>query len=125
MKINLKNETAVNAAIKKAEGRATVRRARHNDLLALLPEIEDRAAILNRAERIGLQVLIDVNAQNFPRAYKYTAESTLVTIEWFATGWFVVGIERGYCQRAGHEVRFLNGRDRIDPATLALRYWSN
>lgn len=124
MKINLNNKDAVNKEIAKAEGRATVRTVRHCDIVALLPEIEKRASILTKSEQVGLRVLIDANAQNFPNAYKYIPESTLVTIERFPSGWFVVGIERGICQRAGHEVRFLNGTDRIDPATLALRYWS-
>lgn len=57
-----------------------------------------------KADMLGMSFTIDPNAQDFPKAYKYTPMSTKVVIERTSSGWVVSDIYRGECQAAYGEI---------------------
>ena len=93
-------------AIVEAEGRATARTLFPRTLLVKIEEIEDHFAVPKRSME-GLKIIVDCNAQNFPRAYNYTPESTLVELEFKKGSWRVTNIYRGKTHSAGSAVKVL------------------
>lgn len=95
MKIIIKdsNEAKITAAIKEAEGRATARTLEYKDIKTALDRIEKRLGIAKKA-LLGVKVRVDVNAQTFPNAYKWTPESTHFVAERTASGWALTEVYR-------------------------------
>ena len=54
----------------------------------------------------GIEIYVDLNAQNFPNAYKYRPESTVFTAIYKRGEWQLTGIYRATTRRAnhGHEI---------------------
>lgn len=96
-----RNETKIEAAIKTAEGKATVRRISFADIVTALSDYQKRLNISKRALE-GVIVHIDVNAQKFPNAYKFTPESTQFSAVMLKGKWRIYNICRAKCT----DVRF-------------------
>ncbi len=101
MIINEKNRERVENLIREAEGRATTRTISFEDILNDIKVIE-RTLGITKKRMTGIRVEVDHHAQNFPRAYKYRAESTQYVICRKANGWDLVSAERLYTHREGH-----------------------
>lgn len=101
------NIIRINDAIKSAEGRATERRIKYENLSHAIFEIEHKLDIPKSA-MVGCYVNIDYNAQKFPRAYKYTPQSTHAIIQKTKAGWNLVGIRRDICRTWKYEVALTN-----------------
>jgi hypothetical protein len=86
--------------------RATARTIIPADMVNALDTVEKRLGISKKALE-GCRVYIDVNAQTFPRSYKYTAESTQFGAVYMRGGWRVTGVSRGKCNSPSrrYEVR--------------------
>ena len=95
-------ETVVEA-IKSAEGRATTRLITVDSLLWYAEKIEQKLGIPKKYLK-GCKFFLDPNAQDFPRAYKYTPESTQAVIEYGSGKWYVTNIRRDRTRRSGNEV---------------------
>lgn len=94
--IDIKNREQLAEAIKAAEGRAKERRISVDDVIDALAEVDERLNIIStRTDAIGTTVHVDVNAQRFPKAYKYVPESTHFFAELKRDGWRIVSISRG------------------------------
>lgn len=93
MKINIDNIEKLTAAIKEAEGRATVRTITAKDIQYVLHEIEDGIA---KKKMSGTKVHY-TGAQHFPNAYKYRPESTHWVAENVNGKWYVTDIYRDTC----------------------------
>ena len=65
----------INAAIAAAEGKAKVRTITAKDIYDAIMEVESRLGIPKKSMD-GVFIMVDVNAQNFPKAYKYIPVST-------------------------------------------------
>lgn len=91
------NKGKIEAMIKEAEGRARVRTITYKDIANAVNYLENRLEISKKA-MLGVRARIDVNAQSFPRGYKYSPESTHFTVIKTATGWDLVDISRDYTQ---------------------------
>ena len=65
----------INAAIAAAEGKAKVRTITAKDIYDAIMEVESRLDIPKKSLE-GIFIMVDVNAQNFPKAYKYIPVST-------------------------------------------------
>jgi hypothetical protein len=93
IKIDHKNNEAINAALEKVNGRAESFTVSCTKQLVLIAEKAERKLdILPKGQRK------DATARFIPagpsaRAYKYPAKSTQVMIERGSTGWFLVGIQ--------------------------------
>lgn len=73
----------------------------------------------------GMGVKIDFNAQDFPKAYKYMPQSTIVWCENIKGNWYIRGIERGECKRV--RLTWFNVPDEAKEAIVNLhlgRYFS-
>jgi len=103
MKINIKNEDKINAAINAVEGnRVSVRQADCASVYESVKRIETRlAGLLLKKDWVGLIFFCDPNAQTFPNSYKGIPESTQYKLERTSSGWFVTNIYRGRCDNKG------------------------
>ena len=91
MKINITNETKVNEAIKKAEGRATARTVTARDIVNQLNKIR-----VPKSKLSGTVVHYD-GAEHFPNAYKYRPESTHWVAENKNGKWYLTDVYRHTC----------------------------
>lgn len=93
----------ISAAISAEEGRATARTATAEDLAQALRDIETKLSTPKNS-REGIRARIDPSAQNFPRAYKYTPQSTQFVLEYRRGAWRLCTVIRDACRREGHAV---------------------
>ena len=101
--IKPENREAIQAAIKAAEGRATVRTITYEGIVNDITRIERHLCVPKKA-MIGIRASIDHNAQQFPNAYRYTPESTHYRIERKASGWVLYDVERNTCRTPSRAV---------------------
>lgn len=87
----------IREAIEAAEGRARERRLTVDQLLAAVDTVERRFAAVKKKNRPGMAVAVNVHAQRFPGAYKWTPEATWARLEWSRRGWALVSVGRDEC----------------------------
>lgn len=92
-----KVNTRAAAMLEAVQSRATARTITPADMANALDAVEKRLGISKKALE-GCRVDVDVNAQTFPRAYKYTAESTQFSAVYMRGGWRVTYIGRDKCK---------------------------
>lgn len=85
---------ALSEAIDDAQKRCTSRKLDAQRLCRALREAEKKLDLPKRLLE-GVTVEIDVNAQDFPKAYKYTPESTIFQATFKSGSWKVTDIFRG------------------------------
>ena len=74
------------------------------DICRELSRIDSELNLSKRAKK-GITVRIDCNAQDFPRAYKYTPESTIFEAVFDGKEWCLTDIRRDRCtNRKGYMV---------------------
>lgn len=89
---------ALQESIKEAEGKARERKLNYHDIFYYLEKVEKKLDITKKAME-GVKVFCDPNAQEFPRAYKWTPESTQFTAEYKNGTWRITDIFRDDCGR--------------------------
>ena len=104
--INETNKDKIKAAIQEVEGKASARTIDYDDIIRATQRIEKRLGIPKKYLE-GVRYDVDLHAQNFPKAYKYKAESTQFVIEYLKGKWRLVSIERYYTRTAGHDYKCL------------------
>ena len=87
----------LSAAIRSAEGRATVRTITPEDVIDALAEIENALSIPKKSMEDLIVYSIDPNHQGFPNAYKFTPLSTQFTALFHGGKWRVTNITRQKC----------------------------
>ena len=97
IKITEANWEKINTAIQEAEGRATVRTIDSKDVLNAIREIEKYFG-LSKKMMVGVWISVDLNAQEFPKAYKYTPESTHFDVLRKDSGWYLMDVSRERCR---------------------------
>ena len=101
MKINIShnnNKEKVNEALAVVNKR--VRNSTHDDVVKLVERIErelERKGLLKKYWT-GLRFQCNPYARVFPNAYKGVPAATYFTVERFASGWFLVDVERRECK---------------------------
>ena len=100
MKININHsdKEKVNEALAKVNAR--VRNASHCDVVNIVKRIEralERKGFLKKYWT-GLRFQCNPHARVFPGAYKGVPAATYFTVERFASGWFLVDVERRECK---------------------------
>lgn len=93
MLIKEENREKIEKMIKAAEGRATTRLLTWKDIQQAIQNVEIHLGIAKK-DLVGVYVDVDVNAQDFPNAYKYTPHSTQFTMVRKKSGWDLVSVER-------------------------------
>lgn len=94
----------LNALIATAEGKATERKLTSTGICDALETVNEKLGILKK-QMEGVIVSVDVNAQNFPNAYKWRAQSTQFRAEYRNGSWRIVNIERDDCRRENDKFR--------------------
>lgn len=105
--IDSKHSDAIAEAIKTAEGRATARTITCQDIMDACENILLRYYGLGAslADLDGMTVSINVNAQDFPKAYKYTPECTWFDAMFHGGKWRLTNVYRFTCGRTNGVVR--------------------
>ena len=91
--INETNRAKIETAIAETEGRATVRCVGFDTVKKVCKHIEEVLAVPKKYLE-GVKFSVDPHAQNFPKAYKYTPESTQFVVEFSKGKWRVSGFRR-------------------------------
>lgn len=107
MKIIVKAENAekIQKAINEAEGKARERKVTAKQLIACAEKLDKKLGIAP-AHLKGVTARVDINAQDFPNAYKYIPESTVATLEHTGRAWALIDVKRDRTDIASKAVRF-------------------
>ena len=115
--INETNKDKIKAAIQEVEGKATARTIDYDDIVRATQRIEKMLGIPKKYLE-GIRYDVDLHAQNFPKAYKYKAESTQFVIEYLKGKWRLVSLERYYTRTAGHDYKCLGMPEETKKAII-------
>ena len=92
IKLDMKNQSAVAAALKAVNGRAeSFAVTSIVEILAAAKRAESRLSMLPKSQWQGIRVYF-IPAGPSSRCYKYNAASTRVVIERESSAWFIAGI---------------------------------
>lgn len=107
MKIIIKAENAerIQKAINEVEGKARERKVTAKQLIACAEKLDKKLGIAP-AHLKGVTARVDINAQDFPNAYKYIPESTVATFEHTGRSWALIDVKRDRTDIASKAVRF-------------------
>lgn len=102
-----KSEKVFRKELDAIQQRCTVRTIDADDLFKMIVVYEKSLAhFLSYKDMKGASVEIDLNAQTFPNAYKYTPRSTVVKIECSAPrSWTILSIKRDITQKDIYECK--------------------
>lgn len=99
--INKTNKMRIEAIITEAQGRARERLLTFADIVKATEKIEKKLGITKKSLE-GTIADIDIHAQDFPRAYKYRAESTHFSAEYRGGKWRLNSVIRYYTRGRLH-----------------------
>ena len=107
MKIIIKAENAekIQKVIDEAEGKSRERKVTAEKLIACAEKMDKKLGIAP-AHLKGVTARVDINAQDFPNAYKYIPESTVATFEHTGRAWALIDVKRDRTDIASKAVRF-------------------
>lgn len=83
----------INNVLDYLQRRTRERNITYNDIQASLDVVEEKLGI-SRAMMNGVHAVVDVNAQTFPRSYKYTPKSTIFHAVHNGRNWVILDIKR-------------------------------
>jgi hypothetical protein len=94
MKINVKNETKLQAELDKLQAKCNARTKSADDIQAIATQAEERLESMGfpKNARVGATCLS--YEAGLPQSYKYQAETTLIGLERGVSGWFVIRLVR-------------------------------
>lgn len=101
MLIKETNKTKIEEMIKAAEGKSKERVITYDDMIHSIRKIENYLGIPKKHME-GIYADVDVWAQNFPRAYKYTPKGTQFYMVKKKSGWDLLRVSREITRRAYH-----------------------
>lgn len=96
-------EKVLSPVLLEVQGKAHVRTISALDIVSALADVESRLRITKKALN-GVSVVIDLNAQDFPSAYKWTPDSTIFWAMFKLGRWFITDIKRDTTRRASQRV---------------------
>ena len=87
------------SAILEAEGKARARTISAKEICKAITNIEDKLYHITKKALTNTTFGYDCNAQPFPKAYKYTPESTLFRAKFDGREWRILYIGRNICDK--------------------------
>lgn len=99
------NKEKINNIIKEAEGKASARTIDYDYIVRAIKEIEDKFWLIHKKDMEGMIVCIDMHAQQYPKAYKHTPESTQFKMIRLKSGWKLLNVGR-YTQDKYHDEKY-------------------
>lgn len=106
--ISEKNRDRLDREISEVQKRTSEREIDVNDLFRAISEVENKLGI-PKCCMIDIKVYVDMNAQEFPNAYRHTPYSTQFTMRKTAKGWNLIDIKRGVCKRPSNRYVLVMG----------------
>ena len=97
--INEHNKDRIEKALDEVQGRCSTRLITYEDILAELKAVDEQfSKVCTKKAFENTEVLIDVNGQNFPNSYKFSAKSTQFRAVYSKGKWRLVYLERDWCR---------------------------
>lgn len=86
------------AIINEAQKKCSVRTITVDDIRSSIENIEDfLIRLIPKKNWKGIEIEINLHLNEFPNAYSYAPEGTIVRIKRISTRWKIVDAWRGYC----------------------------
>lgn len=101
--VNEKNVEKMIKEIDTVQNRCTARTIEYFHIVNTVMEIENKYN-LTKKQLEGCKFDVDMYAQDFPRAYKYTADSTQFTIVMEKGKWRITDIDRYATRKSGQRI---------------------
>ena len=112
--INEHNKDKIEQVLDEVQGRCKTRLIDYNDILAELKAVDEQfSKVCTKKAFENTEVLIDVNGQNFPNSYKFSAKSTQFRAVYSKSKWRLVYLDRDWCRtysQRWHFTLFDNGK---------------
>ena len=97
--INECNRNKIEKALDEVQGRCKTRLITYEDIINELKSVgEQFSKVCTKKAFEGTEVLIDVNGQDFPRSYKFSAKSTQFRAVYLKSKWRLVYLDRDWCR---------------------------
>ena len=97
--INERNRNKIEKALDEVQKRCTARTIDYDDILAELKAVDEQfSKVCTKKAFENTEVLIDVNGQDFPRSYKFSAKSTQFRAVYLKSKWRLVYLDRDWCR---------------------------
>ena len=97
--ISERNRNKIEKALDEVQGRCKARLSTYEDILSELKAVDEQfSKVCTKKAFEGTEVLIDVNAQDFPNAYKFSAQSTQFRAVYLKGKWRLAYIGRDFCR---------------------------
>ena len=97
--INEHNKDKIEKALDEVQGRCKARLITYEDILSELKAVDEQfSKVCTKKGLENTSVSIDVNGQNFPNSYKYSAKSTQFAAIYLKGKWRLVYLGRDWCR---------------------------
>ena len=97
--INEHNRNKIEKALDEVQKRCTTRTIDYYDIVNELKYVDNQfSKVCTKKAFENTEVLIDVNGQNFPNSYKFSAKSTQFRAVYFKSKWRLVYLDRDFCK---------------------------
>ena len=97
--INECNRNKIEKALDEVQKRCTTRTIDYYDIVNELKYVDNQfSKVCTKKAFENTEVLIDVNGQNFPNSYKFSAKSTQFRAVYFKSKWRLVYLDRDFCK---------------------------
>ena len=97
MRINVANMAKVDEVLDMVQGRCSARTITSGNVVDICEKVEARLGI-SKAAMDGIEVEADYHAQHFPGAYRYTPESTQISLVYKRGVWYLTDVRREHCK---------------------------
>ena len=97
--INEHNKQKIEKALDEVQGRCKTRLIDYNDIVNELKSVDKQfSTVCTKKSFENTSVLIDVNGQNFPSSYRFSAKSTQFRAVYLKSKWRIMYIGRDFCK---------------------------
>ena len=97
--INEHNKDRIEKALDEVQGRCKTRLIDYYDIVNELKAVDEQfSKVCTKKAFENTEVLIDVNGQNFPNSYKFSAKSTQFRAVYSKSKWRLVYLDRDWCK---------------------------
>ena len=97
--INEHNKDRIEKALDEVQGRCKTRLIDYYDIVNELKAVDEQfSKVCTKKAFENTEVLIDVNGQNFPNSYKFSAKSTQFRAVYLKSKWRIMYIGRDFCK---------------------------
>ena len=116
-KTAIEKQEKIQAILNEVQKRATARTITYEKMVDCLAEIDKNLAI-SKAAKKGIKADVDIQAQHFPSAYRYTPESTHFRAEYNGKTWMITEISRKATRQTANKAIILTLTDAAKQAII-------